>query len=184
MASSTRTELALCLAFTLGASSSARASEGAEEEAKAAALEGKKAFEAGDFAAAIRKYEQAQLLKPAPGLLFNLAQSHRYAGNAERATSYFRGYLVTNPPEPQARAIEALIERLQTQRALEVATERLAIEKARLSLVQQQVGMGLCADLPPPPPPITTRWWFWTIIGAAAVGTAVTIAVAAQPPGR
>lgn len=90
--------------------------------------------------------------------------------------------LTTKPPQPEARAIQAFIERLQAQRSLEVAKEQLALEKTRLALVQKQVALGLCADLPPAPPPVTTRWWFWTILGAAAVGTAVTFAVAAQPP--
>lgn len=181
MACSTRTDLPLALVILV--SLCARAGWAQDDEARAAAALGRKAFEAGDFQAAIRKYEEAQLLKPAPGLLFNLAQSHRYAGNVERAISYFRGYLTTRAPERQARAIEALIQRLQALRLLEVETERLAIEKTRLALVQRQFAMGLCAELPPAPPPITSRWWFWTIIGTAVVGTAVGIAAATTAAG-
>lgn len=187
MASSTRTDLALGLGLFMSLWARGGWAQDPEEEARAAAIEGRKAFEAGDFQAAIKKYEAAQLLKPAPGLLFNLAQSHRYAGNLERAISYFRGYLTTRAREPQARAIEALIDRLQAQRLLEVETERLAIEKTRLGLVQRQFAMGLCAELPPGPPPVTSRWWFWTIMGAAAVGTAVSVAAvgsAASPAVR
>ena len=183
MASSIRIERALCLALTLWSAASVRA-QTPELDARAAATEGRQAFEAGDFARAIEKYEEAQQLKPAPGLLFNLAQSHRRLGHLERAAWYFRGYLTANPGTPQARAIQALIERLQSQRLLEVATERLEIEKARLDLVQRQFAKGLCADLPLGPPPVTSRWWFWTIIGAASVGIAASIAVASAPAPR
>ena len=178
MASSTRIESSLFLALTLCTAANVRA-QTPELDARAAASEGRQAFEAGDFARAIEKYEEAQRLKPAPGLLFNLAQSHRRAGHLEKATWYFRGYLTSSPSTPQARAIEALIQRLQSQRLLEVNNERLEIEKARLDLVQRQVARGLCAELPLGPPPVTSHWWFWTIIGAASVGVAITIAVGA-----
>lgn len=166
--------------MALAFAGSARA-QSPDGEAKTAALEGKKAFEQGDYATAIKKYEVAQRIKPAPLLLFNLAQSHRFAGQTELATRYFRGYLTTSPPPVQARAIEALIERLQAQRLLEVFNERMALEKTRLALAEKQFALGLCSELPPQPP-VTSRWWFWTIIGAAAVGTAVTVAVAAAHP--
>ncbi len=180
MACATRTSAAFGLCAALVFADPARA-QTPESEAKLAALEGKKAFEQGDYATAIRKYEAAQQLKPAPLLLFNLAQSHRFAGHVELATRYFRGYLTTSPPPVQARAIEALIERLQAQRLLEVFNERMVLEKTRLALAEKQFALGLCSELPPEPP-VTSRWWFWTIIGAAAVGTAVTVAVAAAHP--
>ncbi len=180
MACATPTSAVLGLCAALVVSANAHAA-GPEYDAKLAASEGRKAFEAGDYATAIRKYEEARQLKPAPLLLFNLAQSHRFAGHVELATRYFRGYLTTSPPPVQARAIEALIERLQAQRLLEVFNERMALEQTRLALAQKQFALGLCAELPPEPP-VTSRWWFWTIIGAAAVGTAVTVAVAAAHP--
>ena len=180
MACAIRTDAAfgLCAALLLASHAHAQTPEA---EAKAAVVEGRRAFEAGDYATAIKKYEAAQQLKPAPLLLFNLGQSHRFAGHVELATRYFRGYLTTSPPPVQARAIEALIERLQAQRLLEVFNERMVLEKTRLALAEKQFALGLCSELPPEPP-VTSRWWFWTIIGAAAVGTAVTVAVAAAHP--
>ena len=181
MASSIRIERSLVFALMFFTAAHARA-QTPELDAKAAAREGRRAFESGDFARAIEKYEVAQRLKPVPGLLFNLAQSHRRAGHLEKATWYFRGYLTALPSTPQARAIEALIQRLQSQRLLEVNAERLEIERARLELVQRQLARGLCAELPLGPPPVTSRWWFWTIMGAASVGIAISIAVGATPP--
>jgi tetratricopeptide (TPR) repeat protein len=158
----------LLLSFTASA-------QGQNSEAMKVALEGKRAFEAGEYEIAIRKYEAAQRIKPAPGLLFNLAQSHRFAGHSETAASYFRNYLLTRPDPAQARAIAMVVERLQAQRLVEIAAERLGIERARLSLVQRQVELGLCSELSPEP--ITKRWWFWTILGAVSVGIAVSFAV-------
>ena len=115
MAFSIRSEV-LCLALLLlpGVVSAASASEKA---AKAAALEAKQAFDLNDFPTAIAKYEEAYKLKSAPGLLFNLGQSHRRAGNLDRATFYFRRYLETNPPAAQARATEEVLTQVEAQLA-------------------------------------------------------------------
>ena len=68
------------VSLTLLGALSARAQS---QDAVKVAVEGKRAFEAGEYATAIKKYEAAERLKPAAGLLFNLGQSHRFAGNAE-----------------------------------------------------------------------------------------------------
>ena len=47
--------------------------------------------------------------------------------------------------------------------------------------MQRQLELGLCSELPPQA--ITSTWWFWSIIGAAAVGIAVSISIAATMPG-
>ncbi|MDP1824043.1 MAG: hypothetical protein Q8L48_12400 [Archangium sp.] len=181
MASSTRTELSACLVLVLFAGTGAHAQVPDDAEARAAALLGRKAFEAGDFDTAILRYEEARQLKAAPGLLFNLAQSHRRAGHLELAVFYFRGYLESDPPEHQARVVEALLQRVQTERQLAVDLERLELERTRVALAQSQLSTALCAELPPAPPPITSRWWFWGIVGAVATGTVVAVAVAASP---
>ena len=141
----------------------ARAQE-PDADARAAAVLGRKAFEAGDFDTAILRYEEARQLKAAPGLLFNLAQSHRRAGHTGLAAFYFRGYLETNPAEPQARIVEALLQRVQAERQVEVELERLEVEKNRLVVAREQLSIALRVELSPPPP-VTSRWWFWTIIG-------------------
>ena len=93
MAYSTRSSLRAMTAAALVLASIAGAAGPGEKEARAAALEAKKAFDLGDYAKAIEQYESAYRLKAAPGLLFNLGQSHRKAGNLDRATFYFRRYL-------------------------------------------------------------------------------------------
>ncbi len=208
MAYSIRSEV-LCLALLLlpGAVSAASASEKA---ARAAALEAKKAFDLGDFAAAIEKYEAAYKLKSAPGLLFNLGQSHRRAGNFDRASFYFRRYLETNPPSAQAKATEEVLaqveaqlaaaklaqaeaerteaerKKLEAQRAHVAEEQRrnLELEKTRLEVANAQRAALEASLKQPAPTPVTQRWWFWTAIGAVVIGGAVTatlIVTAPQP---
>jgi hypothetical protein len=47
----------------------------------------------GDYPAAVTKFEQAYDLVPHPLLLYNIAQSHRLAGNQREALSYYRKFL-------------------------------------------------------------------------------------------
>ena len=169
MASSIRTEFALCVWLCAGS-----ALAQAPDDARAAAMEGKLAFEAGDFAGAITHYEEAQRIKPAAGLLFNLAQSHRHAGHADRAIFYFRAYLETGPASEQVRTVNIAVAELEAERHVALERQRMELEKARL-LTTNPVLPGVT--------PVTSRWWFWTIIGAATVGTAVAVSVAAAPRG-
>jgi tetratricopeptide (TPR) repeat protein len=207
MASSIRSSFfcALLLASLAGAASPG------EKEARAAALEGKKAFDLGDYAKAIEQYENAYRLKAAPGLLFNLGQSHRKAGNFDRATFYFRRYLETNPPSAQAKATEDVLaevekeaaakksekseqekadaERLKLEEerkhALAEAQRKIDLEKARLEAAnaeQRRLELEAALKRDPPPPPVYQRWWFWTAIGTAVVGGAVAATVVATAP--
>lgn len=190
-----RSELLL---VTLLASVAAAAAPG-EKEARAAALEAKKAFDLGDYAKAIEQYEAAYKLKAAPGLLFNLGQSHRKAGNLDRATFYFRRYLETNPPEAQAKATEDVLaeveaeaekqkvdkteqekaeaERLKLEEerkhALAEQQRKIDLEKARLEAANaEQRRLELEAALKreaPPPPTPVTQRWWFWTAVGAAV---------------
>lgn len=174
-----------------------------ETAARAAAQAGKTAFDLGDYPKAIEQYEAAYKLKAAPGLLFNLGQSHRRAGALDKAAFYFRRYLETNPPSDQARATEEVLAQVERQlaelKASQTAEEQrrheaeeqrrqLEIEKTRLAALRsQERQLTLEAALkkeatPPPPPPVYQRWWFWTAIGAAVVGGAVAATVVATAP--
>ena len=134
MACSIRSEL-FCAVLLLAAGF-ANAASSSETAARAAALEGKKAFNLGDFAKAIEQYEAAYKLKAAPGLFFNLGQSHRRAGHFDRASFYFRRYLETNPPAAQAKATEDVLTeveaQLATQKAEKAEQERREAERAQV----------------------------------------------------
>lgn len=105
-------QLLLCVALA-----SPALGESIEAQAKRSALEGKKAFDTGDYATAIERYEAAYKLKPAPNLLFNLGQCHRKSGRFDEALSYFRRFLETNPPEAQAQATQKVIGEVEAQQA-------------------------------------------------------------------
>ncbi|MFO0590270.1 MAG: PEGA domain-containing protein [Polyangiaceae bacterium] len=71
-------------------------------ESKALFDAGAKAYQAGDFKAAIQAFEQAYKVDQRPGLLFSIAQAHRRqyavdrrAGHIAVALKYFRDYVVT-----------------------------------------------------------------------------------------
>ena len=138
--------LTLLLAGLTGAGP-ALAAPASETAARAAALEAKKAFDLGDFPKAIERYEAAYKLKAAPGLLFNLGQSHRRAGNLEKASFYFRRYLETNPPAAQAKATEEVLAQVEAQAVSQKTeqsesarkeAERLALEEQRQHAAAEQ----------------------------------------------
>ncbi len=122
--------------FLLLLSGLAVAAPASETAARAAAQEGKTAFDLGDWAKAIERYEEAYKLKAAPGLLFNLGQSHRRAGNLDKASFYFRRYLETNPPEVQAKATEEVLAQLDAARAEKAEQDRKAEELRQLEAVR------------------------------------------------
>ncbi len=179
------------------------AADESEVKARAFALEGKKAFDTGDYALAVTKYQEAYRLKSAPGLLFNLAQSHRKLGHFDEALSFYRRYLESNPPQAQAKATELVIVQVEAERA-EKATEaqrqldaeaearRLKLEETRLELARAEaaaaaarrleVEQSLKAPPAPAPTPITQRWWLWAGLGAVVVAGAVTATVLATAP--
>ena len=208
MVCSIRTEVLFVSLLLAGLSGAAPSTETA---ARAAATEAKKAFDLGEFSRAIEQYEAAYKLKPAPGLLFNLGQSHRRAGNLEKASFYFRRYLESNPPEAQAKATEEVLAQVEAQklslraaqdeqdrkdaerRALEEQRRHsseeqqrlLELEKTRLAVVnaqERQFSLEAALKQEPPAPPVYQRWWFWGAIGVVVIGGAVTATAVATAP--
>lgn len=66
-------------------------------KAKELAMRGRAHHDAGDYGMAIAAFKEAYVLAPSPGLLFNIAQSYRLAGNCDEAAWMYRRYLDTNP---------------------------------------------------------------------------------------
>lgn len=66
-------------------------------KAKELATRGRVAHDAGEYGMAIAAFKEAYVLAPSPGLLFNIAQSYRLAGNCDEAAWMYRRYLDTNP---------------------------------------------------------------------------------------
>lgn len=166
-----------------------------EARAKALALEGKQAFDIGDYGVAIERYEAAYQLKAAPGLLFNLGQCHRKAGRFDEALSFFRRYLESNPPPEQAKATEQIIAEFEAQRAeklAEAAAEaerkrkadelRVTAARAEAEAAARKLQLELSRRQAEAPPPVTQRWYFWAGIAAVVVGGVVAGTAAATAP--
>ena len=72
--------------------------------ARALAELGRKQHDAGNYAAAIAAFTEANALAPSPALLFNLAQSYRLGGHCDDASTMYKRFLATDPPA-DARAL-------------------------------------------------------------------------------
>jgi tetratricopeptide (TPR) repeat protein len=171
---------------------SVAAAEPPEERARSLAAEGRKAFEAEDYALAIERYEAAYQLKPAPGLLFNIGQCHRKAGRYDEALGYFRRYLDSMPPQSQAKVTEEVIAEVEAQRYERLKQEaaertrqaeelRVAAARAEAELASQRLAFEL-SRREAPPTPLTQRWYLWAGVAAVVIAGAVTATAVATAP--
>jgi tetratricopeptide (TPR) repeat protein len=65
--------------------------------ARQLAESGRKLHQSGDFPGAVAAFKEAYVLAPSPGLLFNIAQAYRLAGNCDESAWMYRRFLDTNP---------------------------------------------------------------------------------------
>ena len=95
----------------------------AKPDSKVAAKEhyvrGTSYYDLGKYDEAIKEFEAAYQLKNDPAFLYNLAQSYRLAGNAERALHFYRTYLRYMPKAPNRAENEDRIAALERQMATE-----------------------------------------------------------------
>jgi hypothetical protein len=74
---------------------------------------GKQLFDASDYRGAIREFESANKLAPAPLLLFNIGLAYERLGEAGPALQYFKAYLEQMPNASNRSLVEIKIDRLQ-----------------------------------------------------------------------
>src|SRR6185503_12676976 len=95
---------ALSLAMVLGAIAArpalAREQAHPSPEARLHYERGLAHYNFGEMPAAIEEFKQAYALSNAPGLLFNLAQAERLAGQPDQALYSYRTYLRLVPDAP------------------------------------------------------------------------------------
>jgi tetratricopeptide (TPR) repeat protein len=127
----------------------------ARAEDKAAAREhydkGTTYYDLGKYRDAAREFEAAYEAKKDAAFLYNLAQSYRLAGEAERALHFYRTYLRYVPKAPNRADIEEQIKALE----LKVATQAPPTSPPSVT-VEQSRPPGATAPLPPPPTPTPT----------------------------
>jgi hypothetical protein len=92
-------------------------------EAKSWYEQGLSAYNLGNFPKAIEAFTKAYELSQAPGLLFNIAQSHRLNKEYEKASYFYSTYLRLKPDAPNRADVEARIkemdEALEKQKKIE-----------------------------------------------------------------
>ena len=81
------------------------------------------------IATRIEAFEEAYVIAPSPGLLFDLAQAHRLAGHCREAAWLYRRYLATNPAEERAALARAELDAVA--RCAERALPTPAVAAAR-----------------------------------------------------
>jgi tetratricopeptide (TPR) repeat protein len=150
-------------------------------------------YKLGRFEQALAEYTAAYELFPAPALLFNIGQCHRYLRHFEQALFFYRGFLRDAPPNAPNRAtVEDLLVQTQNdldaQRAETAKREEEAARRAEEETRQREEAARRAdedrrtaearrlAELQRAPvgeTPIYGKWWFWTAVGGAvAVGGA------------
>jgi hypothetical protein len=86
-----------------------------EKEARGMFMQGQVHYSLGEYAQAIAQFRRAYELTSAPGLLFNVAQAHRLAGQCPQALEVYRHFARLVPESehrPEAeKHIEALVAR-------------------------------------------------------------------------
>jgi len=157
--------------------------------------QGVSAYRSGRYAEAVEAFTRAHQVDPAPILVFNIAQAYWKKGDREPALEAYRRYLALDPRAPNRPQVEARIQELTAARASPVEPTPLSAAAAA-PVGPLPVSLSLA---PAPPsgsvlaanqsaaasgrPPFYRRALFWTVVGAVAVGVAVTVAVAARPDG-
>jgi tetratricopeptide (TPR) repeat protein len=124
----------IVLAALLGLSVTARAQptpqpapvdDNKKAEAKSLYEQGLSHYNLGEFDEAIKSFRAAYAIEPAPGLLFNIAQSFRLKKDYEQATYFYQTYLRLKPDAPNRADVEARLQEMQ-----EALADQKKMEKA------------------------------------------------------
>jgi hypothetical protein len=89
--------------------------EAKKAEAKTLYEQGLSAYNLGKFPEAIAAFTKAYELSQAPGLLFNIAQSHRLNKDWEKASFFYSTYLRLKPDAANRADVEARIKEMDEQ---------------------------------------------------------------------
>ncbi len=191
--SATDASLSVGLALLLALSPfAAHADPASETKAKALYKDGMKAYDVGDFSAALELYSDAYKLAPLPGFLFNIAQCHRQLSNFEQAAFFYGRFVDTS--KARAPNVE-LANQLRAEMTAKQAEKVSAEQKQQAEDAKRAEEMKRMTDVPMAPPPLVpspavegppvvvapavvpeehayNKWWFWTLIAVGVAGAA------------
>jgi tetratricopeptide (TPR) repeat protein len=177
---------ALAVVFTLVLAVGLTASAVAEDTAAAREhyQRGTAFYDLGKYQEAIREFEAAYQAKNDPALLYNLAQSHRLAGNSEQALHFYRTYLRRVPKAPNRAEIEGRISSLEKLQEQKSATQ---IAPPNHSIPPPAPQPGEAPTGPPPAPvtapPVATTPAPPTPSAGSSTSVEVVTPPTLQPPG-
>jgi tetratricopeptide (TPR) repeat protein len=170
MVSEPRTRrFALLVVFVVGGfvvSSVGRAAEGdasrpdvtadREQEARSLFAQGQVHYSLGEYAQAIGEFRKAYELTSAPGLLFNIAQAHRLAGQCSQALEVYRHFKRLAPDSPYRAEADTHIATLVVQCG---ATPAAAAPPTRDPVAKDEPSPGSALQLSQAAaPPERSRW--------------------------
>jgi tetratricopeptide (TPR) repeat protein len=159
------------------------------DEARALNDRATAAFALNRFAEAAAHFEKAFELKPDPALLYNAAQSHRLAGNAQRALMLYQSYQRVYGNEDRRADVDARIRELKNA----IAKAKAAEPSPAAGAAQPASTPSTSSVIPPPaavppaspatptlvtqPPSADARGnsssaWLWVAIGGAVIAAA------------
>ena len=131
-------------------------------------------FTLARYGEAARLYESAYALHPDAALLYNAAQSHRLAGNKQRALGLYQNY-----------------RRLYADKAGNVAEVERFIAQLKAAVASEPPPPAPVVKPPPPapppapiverPPPKPRPRWLWPVVGATAGIVVVGLGVGLGP---
>jgi hypothetical protein len=162
---------------------------------------GRNAYNAGDYATAIKEFKAAEQLRPSPILAYNIGLANEKQGRKRVAVRYYRHYLELQPNAKNRDEVEQRINGLEAQIAQEPAA---ATAQPGGTAPQPNAEVEQPSDMPPaqgtvqpaptpgydpyasPPPPgyavqpkkKKSYWWIGLIIGGAVTITVVVAVVA------
>ncbi|HEX5656615.1 MAG TPA: hypothetical protein VFX59_05440 [Polyangiales bacterium] len=186
----------LSIAFALCFHSAPARAEGpgAQEDAAARAAfeQGRTAYEAGQFADALRGYERSFELSQRPELLYNIGRAAEADGVWDRAQSAYEAYLRALPAAENSDFVRARLERVRTLREPSMSARS---DSAPLPSIALTTGPDPAPQPWTAPPtrrddrsdrPLWKRGWFWGTVGVLVAGgvTAAILATRDSGPSR
>jgi tetratricopeptide (TPR) repeat protein len=139
-----------------------------------------KAYEAKDWDAAIREFEQAYALDPKPALLYATAQAYRFANRCGKALELYRRYLTGKLTDTQIAAAKTGISLCEPKEAPPEPKAEPRIEPNSESRIKLPPSEPLARPGPSIEPAPERRPWYTDGVGdALTAGGVVGIAVGA-----
>lgn len=95
------------------------------EIAKKLYLEGRAAYDRGDFGIALEKYQAAYNYDPRPGLLFNISQIYGSTGDRDRQAATLKRYIADDPESEYAQDAGRIISEYEADAESDARTAKL-----------------------------------------------------------